>query len=53
MANNPIPDEVREEIEELSEKGYAIYRIAKITGTCRPTVRKYGKFGEEKDLDEE
>lgn len=41
MPNNPIPPEKRETIERLSKENYAIRRIAKITDTCRPTVRKY------------
>jgi len=41
MPNNPIPSEKRERIEQLSKQDYAIRRIAKMTETCRPTVRKY------------
>jgi DNA-binding NarL/FixJ family response regulator len=45
MANNPIPIPKQEKIVNLSERGYAIRRIAKDTGTCRPTVRKYQEIG--------
>jgi DNA-binding NarL/FixJ family response regulator len=45
MPNNPIPIEKQERIVNLSDRGWAIRRIATETGTCRPTVRKYREIG--------
>lgn len=47
MPNKQLPDEIKEKIKELSEKDYAISRIAKLTNTSRPTVRKYANIQEE------
>lgn len=41
MVNNPIPKETKEKIIQLSNQGYSIHKIAKLTETSRPTVRKY------------
>jgi len=49
MPNNPISQETREQIEQLSRKDFAINRIAKLTNTCRPTVRKYQHLMNEAD----
>ena len=45
MPNHPIPVPVQERIVQMSQNGNAIRRIAKTTGTCRPTVRKYIEIG--------
>jgi DNA-binding NarL/FixJ family response regulator len=47
MPNNPISNEKQDQIINLSNKGWAIRRIATETGTCRPTVRKYQKIDRE------
>ena len=45
MPNNPIPIEKQERIVRLAQDNTAIRRIASLTGTCRPTVRKYIEKG--------
>jgi response regulator of citrate/malate metabolism len=46
IVNNTIPKEKREKIMQLSNKGYSIHRIARLTETSRPTVRKYQNYRE-------
>lgn len=46
IVNNQIPKDKRERIAQLSRQGYSIHRIARTTGTSRPTVRKYQDYKE-------
>jgi hypothetical protein len=41
MPNNKIPQYKQEKIRRLDQTGNSICRIAALTDTSRPTVRKY------------
>ena len=51
MANKTISKTKKEIIIDMTEMGFAINHIAKETGTCRETVRKYQKNYSVESLD--